>query len=1858
VKLLLLNHDPSLDVEKRLEKMLSMDLDGRQKFIDDLSATLGMRKQTQKALNGVFDELKTAPDDRELLAEKRELFNTLAELDDDLPNWRVVKRLKQMHREALQEAALPLAVAWFEELTQGQLVELDLSSASSMRQKVCLVARYELELSQVLEDLRSLPREFFLDCFESPALAGQIEHEFKKILAGKKRELVAAQREHFGLEVFQDVRSWNRISQRINLVKRRLATTKSSIQKTQWAHQFSGLYNKLKRKVALEEADSASYAEELKEATQILSSVIFERAQTLGLQSGAAFGDLSAVQMKFTELGQDDLLVDFKDSVQGRQDSGLAVLAKILGDEGLLEQTRVWTFTRTGLSQETKESPQLWKAVAEICIQYGFICLANNGSRMLIQVADTEGNLSTLARVLDCLFKNMSEVGAYGLSLLNAKPVSKIGSDHHLPINSDWDGSGRNCVTILYDAKHVNLTPGTDGGAVNNFLFYGQHRSFSIKEEAGKLFGAFYKGLSVHARFTILNGELWSVNNIRNVVKDLGDLDEFEDEVKAWRQGDPISPELQEVLDEKGHYLFKGSRDQESLYRMARWDSWFDTNKDLPYVMGYEVGELKGMGKQTYSHLINYQDLLKLDSGEVVLASIADADGEVYEPKSLQDYLNHVSGFAVLEAPTYGWSIIDAPEKSSTSMSFQTAAPLIAPAFESGEYNFLMEKFLERFSHREEGSTKIPTLDKILSGVVGKACTVRFPEALLRNPVSSFWRFFTNTDKTICPTRRILMEDKGYSGFTIVEDGCRDLWVEVDGNHRLMPRSMAAWRSPLIVPSAIQAPVALNRELIVKLLAALDKRESKRSELDNRRLKVVVERLMFKQKLSRKAALEKLPSMLTSMLETAEVIAIDSRIILIDVNDVEDMQGDDDGDTVTVDFDEAFVKLCQGTERFWREFYEANDLRPVKIEMSKKLAINFGKANSIYEGVPFDLEQAQFVELFGVECPLVAQAYSMGGTKIPSPLGLNFATLVKINKRVGGRLFKDADSLWAILFKLGSTPTGPIGAGSNGAPDLLIRALAQTDENLVLNEYGHRLWQAYSTLSSTVQVSIDWAKRVYDILCLIMYDQKREDGSWLMDFGQEITPEAAKAYLVKNTFSKVNFVTFKLCHRQGKRVETIGSKMVRIVVSDDEQYELFKANSQFVHDTDTTKIYRVASQDELESLSKVEKLLAPNDASYYIEVSRMERINLIDKSNACFDFDSIYAAGSFMIQPPRQGAEGWGSIEGLAAFKKDITDLLKTVDVKDRKGRVVGVKFGKHGKAAQTAFAQSYANSALVRNATHFMDYYIHDGRELIESIIGYPKKVKAGAEKAGVGKHLDHFWPQINIEVGTFFDENYRSDGGSLKRSQVLRCLYSVIGLDANSVEEMLSHPDREVRVGNVEHPDSFTLTAIELIAMLFRNDSKVGDAKIPQCTAQMLIAEVLERSEENLFSGLTLRLEAAIKGCFFKRFEPFEKKNGSKYQLLPSQLNVYVKRERFAGLEHLLQGLYFVDEGKVQWSSPQACFEGLARILEHDKESVLTSRGFVADATRALKVALLRHDAYKVSQDFLTAIKLSLASTDQWARKLKSFAKVAQFPARLFDSKGAFKEELVKVPQDLHPENLFASRFLAAEAILQRLVNQQQLPEAQYSRTIQNAVIKRLASRGYPLKSFSFFGNSGIKYPDDIRALHYATIRPLDCFRGMQVQGKAITENRARFYSLLSLNLLGLQVEKALPILFKYNIVWINKQKQPLSHIKNWLRFDAPPHSSGRSLVRLNDGAFEFLGNQGYGMSNSGSGYRLEDSQAWKVLYFETQLAEFISTKKPNDLVLAQVVRDGGVIWHFQGRKFFNLDSVLRAVENRRVL
>lgn len=1808
-----------------------------------------------------------------LKEERSELHQRINELKAlDLPSWDVAKELAALNRACLKAYVR----SWLDDSVWSgidEIVVFQVSEQDSTREKADKVASYEVQLTKAFEELEFLDEDFWVQMAGDLVVAAEVFRQVQVALKYRRGQLIRARKQRYGL-YFETNRKWQLLHNRVSEIKKRMLSTASSIQRSQWQHQYSRLYNTLKKKVLLDEGNNEALKEELKIATSVLAEVVFNRGKTVGEQSTTSFTDLSALNMKFRQIGKDDLLVDFNDSSNGRMTTGLSVIAKALGEPDMIHQVRVWNFDRTALVKEARDSQELWKAVAMICIQYGYVCIANNGSRMLIRVQEN-GQATKLAKFLDSLFEDFSQIGAYGLGLLNATPVSMIGGPHDKPINSRVDEAGRETKVILFNSWLVGLIPGTDGAGLNNFGYYGQHRSFAIKEGVA----AFFKGMSVSARFTLLDGVIHRVNDLVNVAY-LGEEEleaylgeEFVEEVKAWKEAAKtqlsrqdeikVSKDLQEVLDERGNYLFIGSRKKESDHRKSRWDQWFDDNPHLPYVFGQDIGQLKGLGKKTLGALAS-------SLGEVTYkkvgkkVSLDESSNGEYTPKDAEEYLQAWNGCIVVDAPVFGWSVVDAPQKSSTSMNFQPAAPLMAPAFVGEAYDELIEKFIDRFSDRSDHS-KVAILDKILSGITGGKHTVKYPSAFVKNTLADFSRFYTNTSKTKCPTRRIVMEDKGYRGFVIIEEGNGNLYFEVDGQRVRFPVAMAAWRSPLIVPSALQAPLALDRGLILDLLRALGKEASGRSFREREILKLVLERLMFKQEKSEEQALKHLPGMLEGMLEIAELIKIDNTIIIMDVSDVEDMQGDDDGDNVTVDFDEDFVKLCQDTERFWRKFYEANNLRPIKIEMTKANQIKFGKANGIYNGAPFDTEQAKFVELFGVECPLVANAYDMGGTKIPSPLGLNCQRLIEINKKTEGKLFDDPDSLWTILFKLGSSPLGPVGASSNGSPDLLIRALAQTDENFVLNEYGRRLWQAYSTLGSTVQVSIDWAKRVYDILCMIMYDQKKENGSWLIDFESEITPEKAEDYLVKNTFDKVNFVTFKLVRKPKNTKKTItqGSKMLRVVVSDDGRYELLRLDDgNSIVDADSTKIYRVGSEEEIDKLEATKEIKVDYDEEYHL-TNKVKRIRLMDKANACFDQDSIFAVGGFMIQPPLQGfniseggvVHGWGSIEKLAAFKKDIKDILKLKQVEGQ-----GYIFAKDGAAAYTALSRSYPGSFLVRNTTNFMDYFLNSmnsGDARIKEILDYPDKIQAAAKESSAGKQLDNLWNKVSPAIAVFF-KNKKRDGEDLKRNQVLRLVYDVIGIDRTQVEVMLTDLNKEIVVGDLK------FTCIDLIAMLFRNDPAVGDENKPQCTAQMLISEVLEKNEENLFDDLATSLESTVKKRFFDRFAPFSNKNGVKSLISPTRLSKYIKDKRFEGLSYLLEGLFMRDpDGKFNWVSPQHCFEGLARIFEHDKNSILNCAHFEKDVLRVLKSELYSGDAELVARDFISTIKIALVSCDQWIRKLRGFSKVSQFPTRLFDSRGLFNEKWATSQDTLHPENLFVSKFLAVDSILTNLIKQLPLPDAQYSRTKQGQVIKELAKAGHPVRSFTFFGNTAIKYPDDIKLMYVLSGGPLPSLKQMKTPKKVngdwtyveVSDARARYFSLTSFNLLGVEVPKVIRVLASLNLVEANDDGslKDSKLVDSLLKFDTPKLiNSERQLVTLARPALEHLVSLGW----TTSWVDENGPQYFRTIVFENLLAQFLEDPKPNDVIKLISKKSG--IWEFDGNTYYNLDSLKQAIPARMVL
>ena len=249
------------------------------------------------------------------------------------------------------------------------------------------------------------------------------------------------------------------------------------------------------------------------------------------------------------------------------------------------------------------------------------------------------------------------------------------------------------------------------------------------------------------------------------------------------------------------------------------------------------------------------------------------------------------------------------------------------------------------------------------------------------------------------------------------------------------------------------------------------------------------------------------------------------------------------------------------------------------------------------------------------------------------------------------------------------------------------------------------------------------------------------------------------------------------------------------------------------------------------------------------------------------------------------------------------------------------------------------------------------------------------------------------------------------------------------------------------------------------------------------------------------------------------------------------------------------------------------------------------------------------------------------------------------------------------LHPENLFVSKFLAVDAILTRLIKQLPLPDAQYSRTKQGQVIKELAKAGHPVRSFTFFGNTAVKYPDDIKVMYILSGAPLPSLGQMKtpkmVNGKwtyvEVSDVRRRYYSLTSFNLLGDEVPKAIRVLASLNLVEVNNDGslKDSKLVDSLLAFDAPELiNSERQLVTLARPVFHHLCEKGW----STSWVDENGPQFSQVIVFENLLAQFLEDSKPNGIV-KKISKDSN-IWEFDGEKFYDMDSLKQAISARIVL
>jgi len=1040
-------------------------------------------------------------------------------------------------------------------------------------------------------------------------------------------------------------------------------------------------------------------------------------------------------------------------------------------------------------------------------------------------------------------------------------------------------------------------------------------------------------------------------------------------------------------------------------------------------------------------------------------------------------------GWFEISADVYGWSIIDCPENSSTSLNYQPMSLLIyseqtlqalQDAYKESTdvmvNSFSGKAFHERDSH---AYNKLMSLISSVVGSEGANQLGHWATCLLRNPLSRLSRWATNFDRTKQQTLRLLMTDHGeyrFTGLTIVDDS----YVR-NGKVRRLKRA-AQWRGPLLVESALQANWCISGELAAQLLDAWRaKNQSKQIDAElERQLDIIIKRLAFKRGDTESKIKGLLGGILRCIMDDAALVKLGKELTIMDVTDVENMQGDDDGDTVVLDFDEKIVQLFAETEIFWDKFKKANGFRTLQIEMDKKLQIDFAKANDVYSGKAYDdlCDQGKsLIDTFGIEVSEVAQHYGLGN-KIPSPLGLNFKLADQIEKETNGGFFRN---LAKFAFKTGSTPTGPIGAFSNVAPDLAIRALRQMDpETYVLNPYGKRLWQGYATIASGVQVSIDWAKRVYDIINLFYYDQKKDDGSWAIDFEQQLTPDNVNNFLVKNTFKQGVIARFDFQSKgEADKWVKYAHKMIRFKVV--EQDEIKVSLTDYIADLDTTKIYEI-SQANLDQLGKVDKV---EMNGLRLSKVRLTEVNLMDAGNACFDFDSVYAVGSFMIQPPIGSScvqEGVFQ-ENAAVWKTDLPKLL-----------------GKKRGEALGALGKSYQNSALVAHLTRFMSYTAQDDSK-VKQIVGLMPLATKLALANPKGQHLDALFDRTVVEVASFFDANGASDRGELNKAGVIRAIAKGFGLSMQELESLYAGPGASIQV-KIAGKD-YNVDLVSIVSCLMRKDTKYLDEDVPQNMTQMILSDFLEKTEENPFvdyvdAGRDFFINQLVVDAFRHEFVDNTGRRSIRcFYKQPNRffLNNVVdfvlgqKRDGFTNA-------YMVDRpwrngggSSLYWKSDSAFWRAL-RWLMSEQKLRFCNDDHLWNGVKEIFVKKASEegaDLLTLQKQLFSAVRGVMSDFDRLIRTFSSYSEMKVYPDQILYHTRTKEDGLrYKMVTDVDPQLLtytnFAGQQVSTGVAFKSWVlggGRMRLPDAQHNRNTQFAAINQLVEAGFVVKSWSFFGD-----------------------------------------------------------------------------------------------------------------------------------------------------------------------------------------
>lgn len=1463
----------------------------------------------------------------------------------------------------------------------------------------------------------------------------------------------------------------------------------SSQQRSKWEADFRRIVSLTRKSALLTHGESASITDA--DHALIAASAV-TRACSKVSNSHDTYAWKSSVKLHASNTHKEGTLaVNYDDFQRGESESIISILSECFKDPTLVHQIKGWDLKI--------DDNKAWSLIANICRQQGLIPAANNGSKALLKLEDN-GQLSRLCKIMDCMASNMSEAFVYLLGLINGSGENKLGVKDNIsePLTGK-DKDGRDIIAIVYDSNECGLLIDPDGSGVTNFINeenIGQTRFWAVDEESG--YGLFAKGQDANARFTVFRNEktdelkMFKITDLVNLEGMTADQLQSRGYTKPEQDTLSIVNDMWDLQENdstlfdkmvnKNHVIYKGKNQFDLIDQQIRaWEIWFDARIDAPWVVGLEIGQVKCKAKN------HFDKVAKVDEASLKKAMEATAHG--IAELSLDLY-----GVVIIKSPS--WKI------SSTSLNFQPMSLMISNTAMGEDieqfyarYCFESNAMLDGFGHEALSNKETPRWEKFTKALNLEANIADWPGALRTNFQAKLWRWFTNFNKTSMPTRRVLMHAMTYRGIGIVDDSfC----------YKELARQCASWRGPLISYMALQAPVFVSLKSSIKLKAYIESEDLSEDNELHKYYTLFKERILFKNEL-KSIDNKKLVKFLDEIIRIATIFNVTDALTLMHTKDIEDMQGDDDGDTVVVDPDPSIVAKFIFTEQWWVQFLEKNDIKPLELEQPKSSQIEF-RTGCRYlvdvakggEVTPLTSEEQDAIKNYGLHAPKLAREFGLPGTKIPNPLGLTFAEFFDINKDMGKVFTSDDDSFGIICKKLGTSTAGPIGPPSNCAPDLLIKALANTDKEGKLNEDGLFLFEGYKNMSGQVQVCIDFGKRIVDIINNYLFGtSKKDDGGDTIEypkFYEQIEPEVIKPFLAKNNPSEVYIVKVFDTNLNQQ------CKILRFVESSSEGLSLknFDSEKDFWLDLvrfDSKELHYIAPDllGYLTPQTPFQKVKSPNGRY----TAKVKVVTVKDPDNYCFDFNSIYDYAGYVLECvyPEMKPSVW---------KNSLTNLLSE----------------ELRPLAQDSLSSSAKESALVEHTTTFFKWY--DSQPKVQQLMDVAPAFVSFAKQSDIGKQIDTLYPQVKIATAAFFSEEYEMTKGQPSPLKIMNAAAKAYGFDVLDLDKLLNGEQVEVTALTKFNDEGIkakevSVNIFDVIVSCARFDESYLNSKIVQSLWQILIDAYLKNESESELVKDLVKGTSHYFAEFTNSLVNTSLSDLSRVRSIASSPDLYMR-----GLEArnnelfklLIEKAYVLenqgtDRKYYSWPSVKSIFKALTLLAVKAKEQcVNTMANKLLDQESKLfgyALALVKEDSFNGALSIISAVKGAFVQFDNTIRYFDSLSRMTFFPVnpyikgrtRIINSSKDVdwhdKSSLVNLNSTFsgyskqmisHPVNLYAN-MLDPLTVLKLLNDSKVYLPLQENRLAQWVTVKAIAKQGHYVKSYSFFNNSGWKCPFTVSLL-----------------------------------------------------------------------------------------------------------------------------------------------------------------------------